>query len=347
MTQTPRKKGLAYWIADKAPYLVVAFLFVLIIVVFFFWRIFIIVHSGEAGVLYRLLTTGTETNYIYPEGFQLIWPWDTMYIYDVRVQTVKHELMVLTNQGLPITLRLAIRFRPEYDMVALLHKNVGPDYVDKIIIPQIESVLRRNIGQLNPEDVYTNKEGVLNKIMRLAIEEASRKYVIVDDVIIRSVELPPLVRTAIAEKLVEEQVLKKYAYKLKVAEEEAKRKEIEANGIKKYQATIAETLSEPLIKWQAVQATEGLIQSNNAKVVIIGAGEQGLPVILGNQWSDVPAASPVPQPEEAGTLEEPAAQAQPAAAAPSTPPAAPQALQAQPAAPQAPRAQPAAPQARP
>lgn len=318
--QTPRKKGLAYWLMDKAPYFVVAFLFFLIIAVFFFWRIFIIVHSGEAGVLYRLLTTGTETNYIYPEGFQLIWPWDTMYIYDVRVQTVKHELMVLTNQGLPITLRLAIRFRPEYDMVALLHKNVGPDYVEKIIIPQIESVLRRNIGQLNPEDVYTNKEGVLNKIMRLAIEEASRKYVIVDDVIIRSVELPLLVRNAIAEKLVEEQVLKKYAYKLKVTEEEAKRKEIEANGIKKYQATISETLSEPLIKWQAVQATEALIQSNNAKVVIIGAGEQGLPVILGNQWGESPPAPSAPQPAESATPEEVDT---PPAAASAVPPATP------------------------
>lgn len=320
VAQKPRKKGLAYWFMDKAPYFVVSFLFVLIILIFFFWRIFIIVHSGEAGVLYRLLTTGTETNYIYPEGFQLIWPWDIMYIYDVRVQTVKHELNVLTNQGLPITLRLAIRFRPEYDMVALLHKNVGPDYVDKIIIPQIESVLRRNIGQLNPEDVYTNKEGVLNRIMRLAIEEASRKYVIVDDVIIRSVELPPLVRTAIAEKLVEEQVLKKYAYKLKVTEEEAKRKEIEANGIKKYQAIISETLSEPLIKWQAVQATESLVQSNNAKIVIIGAGEKGLPVILGNQWGESPPAQPAPQSAEAATPEQAET---PPAAAPSVPPTAP------------------------
>lgn len=291
-----RRKGLGAWLKDKAPYFVVLFMMAFIVVLFFFWRIFIIIHTGEAGVLYRLLTTGTEINNIYPERFHLIWPWDTMHIYDVRVQTVLHEFSVLTNQGLPITLRLAIRFRPEYDMVALLHRDVGPEYVDKIIVPQIESVLRRNIGQLNPEDVYTNKEGVLNKIMRLAIEETSRKYVIVDDIIIRSVELPELVRDAIAEKLVEEQVLQKYTYSLKIAEAEAKRREIEAQGIKNYQAIISETLSEPLIKWQAVQATQGLIESNNAKIVIIGAGEQGLPVILGNQWGDAPAPPPPTSP---------------------------------------------------
>ncbi len=298
-------KGIKWWLGDRLPYFVVIILVLIIILLAFFWRIFIIVHSGEAGVLYRPLSTGTETNYIYPERLHIIFPWNTMHIYNVRVQTVRHELSVLTNQGLPITLRLAIRFRPEYDMVALLHKNVGPDYVDKIIIPQIESVLRRNIGQLNPEDVYTNKEGVLNKIMRLAIEETSRKYVTVDDILIRSVELPNLVRDAIEQKLVEEQILLKYTYRLKVAEEEAKRKKIEARGIKDYQATITETLSEPLIKWQAVQATEALIGSNNAKVVIIGAGEQGLPVILGNQWGD---ASPPPPGPSSGETEEPTEQ---------------------------------------
>ena len=279
-----RRKRFFLWLKDKIPYFVVMFMITLIFSIFFFWRIFIIVRAGEAGVLYRLLTTGTETNYIYPERFHLIWPWDKMYIYNMRVQTVKHKLSVLTSQGLPITLHLAIRFRPEYDMVGLLHKHVGPDYVDQIVIPQIESVLRKNIGKLDPEDIYTNKLGILNNILRLAIDETSRKYVIVDDIIIRSLDLPELVRTAIAEKLVEEQLLQKYAYRLKIAAEEAKRKAIEAKGIQKYQATITETLSEPLIKWQAVQATESLVKSDNAKIVIIGAGKQGLPVILGNQW---------------------------------------------------------------
>ncbi len=285
-----RKRGIVYWFKDKAPFFVVAILILIIVALFFFSRIFIVVRSGEAGVLYRMLTTGTETNYIFPEKLHVIYPWNTMHIYNVRVQTRYHELIVLTNKGLPITLKLAIRFKPEYDMVGLLHKHVGPDYVEKIIVPQIESVLRKNIGQLNPEDVYTNKEGVLNRILRIAIDEASRKYVNVDDIIIREVHLPDLVRNAIEEKLVEEQVLQKYEFKLQVAGEEAKRKKIEAGGIRDYQQTINETLSESLIKWQAVNATESLVQSRNAKVVIIGAGEQGLPVILGNQWNSEPPA---------------------------------------------------------
>ncbi|MCP4700296.1 MAG: prohibitin family protein [Gammaproteobacteria bacterium] len=295
---TARKKGFKFWLKDKAPYFVVIFLVILIIVIFFFWRIFIIVKAGEAGVLYRLLTTGTETSYIYPERFHLILPWDTMQIYNMRVQTIHHDLSVLTKQGLTITLNLAIRFQPEYDMVGLLHKDVGPDYVNIIIIPQIESVLRRNIAQLEAEDVYTDKAGIMNKILRAAISETSRKYVVADDIIIRSVELPELLQHAIAEKLIEEQTLQKYVYKLDVAKKEAERKEIEAGGIKTYQAIISETISEPLIKWQAVQATQGLIESDNAKVVIIGAGEQGLPVILGNQWGSAAPPAPPPQVEQ-------------------------------------------------
>lgn len=282
------RRRFVQWLRDKIPYFVIIIAFSIILFVVLFWRIVIIVASGEAGVLYRLLQNGTETNYIFPEGLHLIVPWNRMYIYDMRVQIIRHDFTVLTNQGLPITLRLAIRYRPEYDMVGLLHKNVGPEYVDRIIVPQIESVLRRNVGQLTPQDVYTNKEGVLNNIMRLAMEETSRKYVIVDEIIIREVQLPEQIRIAINEKLVQEQVLEKYSYILQIEQEEAKRKLIEAGGIKDYQATVSETLTEALIRWQGVEATKTLAASDNAKIVIIGAGEQGLPVILGNQWEPIP-----------------------------------------------------------
>jgi regulator of protease activity HflC (stomatin/prohibitin superfamily) len=301
-TKKPSKRrGILGWLWSKVPYFIVIFLFAMIFAVVFFWRIVIVINSGEAGVLYRMLQNGTETNYIFPEGLHLIVPWDYMYIYDVRVQIIRHDFTVLTNQGLPITLRLAIRYRPEYDMVALLHKNVGPEYVDRIIVPQIESVLRRNIGQLVPQDVYTNKEGILNNIMRLAMEETSRKYVIVDEIIIREVQLPEQIRVAINEKLVQEQVLEKYSYILKIEEEEAKRKLIEAGGIRNYQETVAETLSEALIRWQGVEATKILANSENSKIVIIGAGEQGLPVILGNQWDKI---IPQEKPEPAEPAEE-------------------------------------------
>jgi regulator of protease activity HflC (stomatin/prohibitin superfamily) len=269
-----------YWLWQKLPYLIVTILILLLLLIYFWQNIVITIKSGEAGVMYRRFF-GTVTDYVYPEGIHIIPPWDTMYSYNVRIQTIMHDFDVLTNRGLPIHLKLAIRFHPEYEMVGVLHQKVGPDYVNTIIIPQIESVLRKNIGHLDPEEIYVNKEGRISKIILQALEEAGQKYVIINDIIIRSVSLPEPVRQAIEEKLVQEQLYKAYHFRIEREKQEAKRKLIEAKGIRDYQDTISQTLNEQIIKWQGVQATLDLAKSENAKIVVIGAGEEGLPIILG------------------------------------------------------------------
>lgn len=276
-------KRLKFWSSDQFPLILISGMVLLLIFAYFASTMFVTIKSGEAGVLYRRFSTGTETDYVYPERLHFVLPWNTMYIYSVRVQTLKHELSVLTNKGLPITLKLAIRYHPEYEMLGVLHKKVGTDYVNRIVLPQIESVLRKKIGKLDPEDVYTNKAGVLTKILATAIEETMRNYVVVKDIIIRGIELPETIRDAIESKLVEQEKLKRYSYTLEVAKKEAGRKVIEATGIKDYQDIISATLTEKLIQWQGVQATREIAKSKNSKVVIIGSGDGGLPVILGNQ----------------------------------------------------------------
>lgn len=271
------------WFKDHTPYWVVSFLLLALVIVVLWPHIFILVRSGEAGVMYKTFTSGTETDRIYPEGLHIVQPLNKMYIYNVRVQVIFHEFEVLTSSGLPIKLSLAVRYQPIYDLLGLLHQGVGPDYPNKIILPQIESVLRRNIGKYSPEDIYTNKEGVLSKIISLALEEVGRKYVKVDDIIIRSVELPESVRKSIETKIISEQTFLAYSYKIKTEEQEAKRKRIEAMGIEEYQKIITPTLSDKLIQWQGVQATLELAKSNNSKVVVIGSGKNGLPIILGDK----------------------------------------------------------------
>lgn len=271
------------WVKDRAPYLVVSFLLLILVFIILWSRILIVVKPGEAGVLYRMLTTGTVTDHIYPEGLHILMPLNRMYIYDTRVQIQFHEFDVLTSSGLPIKLSIAVRFQPIYELLGLLHQQVGPDYPNKIILPQIESVLRRNIGNYTPEDIYTNREGVLSKIITLALEEVGRKFIHVDEIIIRSVELPESVRSSIEAKLVSQQQFLAYNFKLKTEEEEAKRKRIEALGIEVYQRIITPTLNDKLIQWQGIQATLELAKSSNSKVVVIGSGKNGLPIILGDK----------------------------------------------------------------
>ncbi|WP_069472886.1 SPFH domain-containing protein [Candidatus Marithrix sp. Canyon 246] len=126
-------KKISNWLKSKLPYFIVTLLILLLILVFFYKRIVITIQSGEAGVLYMRFFGGTVTDYVYPEGVNIIAPWDHMYIYNVRIQTKFHDFEVLTNRGLPIQLSLAIRFHPAYEMLSVLHQQVGPDYILSLI----------------------------------------------------------------------------------------------------------------------------------------------------------------------------------------------------------------------
>lgn len=268
-------------IRKTLPYFIVLTLVFSLLFVYFWPQIVITIRSGEAGVLYKRFF-GTVTDKVFPEGMHAIYPWDKMYIYNVRIQTVLHEFEILTNKGLPIHISLAVRFNPEYEMLGILHKNVGPNYIETIIVPQVESVLRKRLSLYNPEDIYVNKGNILSKVIVEALEQLGKKYITTNGIIIRSIKLPKSVSKAIEDKLVQQQLEQSYTYLIKKEKREAERKRIEAQGIKDYQSIITQTLSDKLIKWQGVQATLELAKSNNAKIVIIGSGENGLPIILGN-----------------------------------------------------------------
>ena len=271
------------WAKVNSPYLIVGALLLILVIIVLWSRILVVIKPGEAGVLYRMLTTGTVTDHVYAEGLHIVMPLNTMYKYDTRVKITLHELDVLTSSGLPIKLSLAVRYQVTYDLLGILHQQVGPDYPNKIILPQIESVLRRNIGQYTPEDIYTNRAGVLSKIISLALEEVGRRFIQVDDIIIRSVQLPEGVQKSIETKLVNEQQFLAYKFRLKMEAEEATRKGIEAEGIAAYQKTISKTLNDKLVQWQGIQATLELAKSPNSKVIVIGAGKAGLPIILSDK----------------------------------------------------------------
>lgn len=245
------------------------------------WPLMVVtIRSGEAGVMFRWFF-GTEREQVYQEGTHLVMPWNTMYIYDVRLRTEERQYRLLTDSGLPVDLRVAIRYRPDIRMLPLLHVAVGPDYLNRVIFPETEAVLRREVGRYSPEEVYTSARGLLEKILISTLAQTEDRFVLVDEVLIKSVELPALVQEAIERKLVLSEQEKAYGYRLSIEVKEAERKRIEAVGIRDYQKTISETLTEDLLRWQGIQATKELATSPNAKTVVIGGGGDGLPIILG------------------------------------------------------------------
>lgn len=243
-------------------------------------RMVISIKSGEAGVLYSFFT-GTDQSNIHGEGVHVIWPWNTMHIYDVRFQTREQVYSLLTSGGLSVNLKVAIRFQPDIRMLPLLHVSVGPDYVEKVVFPETEAALRRAVGQYGPEEVYTSHRGFLESVVVSSLSKMENRYIIVDDVLVKSVDLPTTVRDAIERKLALHEEEKAFQYRLSIEQKEAERKRIEALGIQAYQQIISKSLTPDLLRWQGVQATRELATSTNAKTVVIGAGKDGLPIILG------------------------------------------------------------------
>lgn len=264
---------------EKLPYLMIGLLLFLMLFFYLFNRIVITIGAGEAGVLWQRFYGGTVIDRVYPEGIRLIFPWDRMQIYNVRVQQVPHEFSVLTRNGLKIDLAISIRYHPEYPFLGILHKKVGPEYLLTIVIPEIENVLRVLLGRLDAEQVYRTEKSVIEKAVNGAIDQIARRFVRVDDVIIKMVRLPDSVARTIQEKMTQKHLADAYDFKLLREEKEARRKAIEAEGLKRYNDIVGTSLSREVLEWLGIKATLELARSENAKVVVVGSGEKGLPII--------------------------------------------------------------------
>jgi len=256
----------------------------LLIVVFLSSNTFVTIQSGYAGVLYEKFGGGTVTDKSYPEGFHVIAPWNTMFIYDVRVQEVRQDMEVLSRNGLTITVDVSVRYRPDAQYLGILQQDVGQDYREKIIIPEVRSSVRKIIGKYAPEELYsTKRELIQQEIFEETRDNVEKKYIKLDAILIRSVVLPPTIKTAIENKLKQEQESKEYEFRLEKEKKEAERKKIEAQGIKDFQDIVSEGISDKLLKWKGIESTLELAKSENSKVIIIGSGDDGLPVILGGE----------------------------------------------------------------
>ncbi len=283
--------------------LIVLVLIQLLLIAYLFNNIVCTVESGEAGVLYKRFGGGTITDKVFPEGIYFIYPWDRLYVYNVRVQQKGHKFHVLTKTGLKVQLSISVRYYPEYNLLGILHQKVGPSYVDEIVIPEIESVLRLIVGQLDAEEIYTTKTGLIDAAINEAIEQISRRFVKVDDVIIKEVELPESVADSIRYKIEQKHMAEAHLFKIEKEKREAERKRIEAGGLKDYNHIVNTSLSENILQWMGIQATLQLANSDNSKVIVVGAGKRGLPVIGSILLNDGMPEISIGSGEKAGTSE--------------------------------------------
>lgn len=267
---------------EESGKLVITFLIMLLVLVFLSEQIFVTIRPGHGGVLFRLLfNKGTVLDRVYGEGLNMVLPWDTMYVYDLRIQEKEHEVSVLSQNGLTVQVTVSMRYHIAKKELPILHQRVGENYVDKIIIPSIISSVREVVGEYRPEEIYTTARHLIqDKLLIEMVEETGRIPIIYDDIIVENIALPALINAAIEQKLKQEQEYLEYEFRLKKADQEIARKEKDATGINKYQKIVTESISPELLKWKGIMATLELAQSPNTKVIIVGGGKDGLPIIF-------------------------------------------------------------------
>ena len=294
------------WAEDKV--LLTSITLVVLFLLAFFWnRIFVLIESGHAGVIFRPLTGGTDVDRTYNEGLRIVAPWNRMVIYDARVQQVGDEFSVLSTDGLEFSVEVSIRYRPMRDSLGLLHKNIGVDYVEKIIKPEIQSQFRYILGQYHPEEIYTSKGFILQIVKQGGLSQLGDRYILLDDLLLKAIRLPPAVAESIESKLRAQQLALEFDYRLESETKEAQRKKIEAEGIRAFQEIITSGgITESYLRFRGIQATLELAKSPNSKVIVIGGGRDGMPLILDGR-TDAPLTDDLLKSSDGGRSGDPQA----------------------------------------
>ena len=241
---------------------------------------FLTIDAGEAGVLFRRFS-GLDREKVYEPGFHVIAPWNTMYVYEVREQQIEEGFEVLSSNGLTIGTDVTIRVAPQTQALPALHETFGPEYARRLIIPEVRSAVREVIGRYTPEELYSTKRAEVQTSIQESLEQAlGRNYIDLRATLIRDIELPERVRTAIEEKLEAEQAAQRYEFILAQERKEAERKIIEAEAKARSNDILTASLNDRILQDKGIEATLQLAQSPNSKVVVVGGGEGGLPLIL-------------------------------------------------------------------
>ena len=239
------------------------------------------VPSGHRGVFYSTFGGGTEFGRIYGEGFNWHFPWNKVMVYRTQIQERKENLTVLSSDGATIRMEVSILYHPQITKLDSLQVVVGENYYSDIVAPNIRGIARGVAGRYKPEEIYsTKREEVAKEILDGLTAEVAKRWVVIQNVLIRDVEIPAKISEAINFKLTADQEAQRMQFTIEKERLEAERKRIEAKGIADFQTIVAAGITPSYLKWKGIEATERLAQSPNSKVVLIGNSSSSMPIIL-------------------------------------------------------------------
>jgi regulator of protease activity HflC (stomatin/prohibitin superfamily) len=271
---------------------------------------FATVGPGEVGIVW---TPNGTRNEVLPEGSWNVGFFDRATTYDARSQERDERLEVLASNGLRIILDASIRYHIAPAEAVKLDRELGIHYYEILLGPTLRSQARRVVGRYQPEEIYSTQRELIERQIREGVEKAIEgRHVVLEAVLIRNVTLPDAIQQAINEKLQAEQQALKMTFVIAQAEAEARKRlveqqaeaarariaaqsraetdKIEAEGraeatritaaaTSEYERLVELHLSDPMLRWQEIEAVRGLAASPNSKLVFLGRSH-GLGPIL-------------------------------------------------------------------
>jgi regulator of protease activity HflC (stomatin/prohibitin superfamily) len=239
------------------------------------------IPTGHVGVLTLF---GRVTGEALGEGIHVINPLKSVQRLSIQTQSVKETANVPSNEGLILALDTSLLFHLDRAKAAEVYQKVGANYAEKIVEPTMRAAIRAATSAHTANALYTNaRELVQQQIQDELTTQLSQRGVIVENVLLRDVQLPSMLKSSIEAKQQAEQDALRMNFILQKEKQEAERKRIEAQGIADFQKIVAQGISTQLLEWKGIEATEKLATSANSKVVVVGNPKNGLPLILGPQ----------------------------------------------------------------
>jgi prohibitin 1 len=238
------------------------------------------VPAGHVGVQDFF---GRVSDRILAPGINLIVPGTQVIKFSVQTREMKETAAVPTSEGLIVNLDVSLLFRLQPEAAARVYKTIGRRFEGVVIDPQLRSIIRDVTAEYEAKFLYSaSRELVAQNMFKHVRAALAPRGIEAEQGLLRAVALPPLLATAIQEKLQAEQQAQRMRFVLDRERQEAERKRVEAQGIADFQTIVARGISSELLKWKAIEVAHELSKSPNAKLVILG-DKTGLPIILSDK----------------------------------------------------------------
>ena len=264
--------------------LVILGVIVLIVVLSLSSSIFYTIDATQRAVMfYKFSENGLDKDHVIQSGVHSKAPWNEVYVFEIQESSRDESMDVLDKSGLSIHVDVTVRYKPVPEKIGYIYEKFKNNYVDVLVIPEVRSAVRQVMGRYTAEEIYSTKRAEVEAMIKTESDKVLHaNNVDMIALLIRSIRLPEQIKVAIESKLQQQQEALAYQFRLDKEKSEAERKRIAAEGEARANNIVNSSLTDKLLKMRGIEATLELSKSPNSKVIVIGSGEGGMPLILGN-----------------------------------------------------------------